>query len=140
MGSMPAIIILYFQGMTHFDLFVKYLAPSDEVTYYFAALCIIQILIYLFIVNTSTQSMEPRDKLFNLYSFWGQVGFTLHGVYRVILGVSGVVLIVTMTMTDTEFWSFILSKGGFVIFVFLIGSVMLSILQTKTTLNKGWIS
>lgn len=139
-GSIPASLVVYFNGVEAFLDFVKSMAPSSEISIYFGFLFLVQIVLFIRIAYFQKDSIEHRDELFELYTFWGQLGFTLLGIYRAILGVCFVVLGVSFFEVDFEFLPLILTKGGFAIFVFFSGSILFSWLQLKTTLKKSTFS
>jgi len=136
MGIIPGLIIVISSGHKSYHNFVTTIAPSDGIVLYFFSLLLIQLGIYIRVQYYPKKSITHRDELLNLYSFWGQLGFTLLGLYRIIVGVSILTLGITLYIIKLPQYPFIMIKGGSIIIFFLLGSSLFSNLQTKVTINQ----
>lgn len=140
LGSVPSGLVAYFNGVDALEVFVKSIAPSDEIATYFGVLFALQIVLFIRVRFYPKKSIEHRDELFELYNFWGQLGFTLLGIYRAILGVCFVIFGLSFFVINIELLPLVITKGGFAISIFLLASMLFSYLQHKTTLPARVLS
>ncbi|MEQ3681785.1 hypothetical protein [Alcanivorax sp.] len=129
LGFLPSIWFYYSQGKKGFLSHLENLMPSNPYVYYFFGLLGVQIFIMIVNYFFARLNAEWKDTLHRFHAFWMQIGFSILGIVRAIVGAILATMYFTVQEGEPGSVDRVLIAGAYVFILFLFSCMVMSSIQ-----------
>lgn len=129
LGFIPSVWFFCTKGEKAFVAFLESIMPSGPYGYYVGGLLIFQIFLMTLNYGIFKQSLDFRDGLNRLQYLWMQVGFSILGITRTIVGAILATILFTLIEGDTKASITISVAGSYTFVLFLTSCVLMGRIQ-----------
>lgn len=129
LGFLPSIWFYYSQGKKGFLSHLENLTPSGPYVYYIFGLLGVQVFIMIVNYFFARSNAEWKDRFHRFHAFWMQIGFSILGIARAIVGAILATMYFTIREGEPDSVSRVLMAGAYVFVLFLFSCMVMSSIQ-----------